>query len=389
MPTATVEPTTDHVGNAWRARRVLWAETNLPRLRNCGRAAVSTSGGVMLRYTSSAAAASGKAGSGFAGLQTCGSVWSCPCCASKIAAERQVEVATAIRNHQEAGGAVAMVTLTMRHHRSQSLRTLWAGLAAGWARVASGGAWKSDRHAMRQVGFIKATEVTHGASGWHVHLHVLLFLERELRSGQLEFFAGLMFDRWSTGLRSATDEDGTPLGIAAPIADRGGLDVRPVGKGADALGAYFAKATYDQADRAAMETTRGAFKTAKGANRTPFQILRDVVSVGLVEDLDLWHEYETASKGRRQLTWSKGLRERLGVNAERTDEEIAADDHGGHDVVLLPPETWAAIAGDAEELLYVTRNATNPRAAAVDWLESRGLVWLEPDGSPPARDLRC
>ena len=41
------------------------------------------------------------------------------------------------------------------------------------------------------------------------------------------------------------------------------------------------------------------------------------------------------SHDRRQLTWSKGIREWAGLGAEQSNEEIAARDEGGDDLVTI------------------------------------------------------
>jgi hypothetical protein len=149
-----------------------------------------------------------------------------------------------------------------------------------------------------------------------------------------------MFTRWSAGLSRA--------GLQVPLIAHGGLHVAPVAKGdADVMAAYLAKQRYQPGDvatpdGAAWETVGGTGKAAQAGNRTPFDILRDVVAVGLADDLDLWHEWETASKGRRQITWSAGLRKQLAVTGpELTDEQAAAEDLGGDVVAVMPADVWA------------------------------------------------
>jgi len=61
---------------------------------------------------------------------------------------------------------------------------------------------------------------------------------------------------------------------------------------------------------------------------------------GDADAMTLWHEFEKASKGRRQITWSKGLRETLGLIVEKSDEEIAAEELGSK----------------ADDLLYITKD---------------------------------
>ena len=48
----------------------------------------------------------------YGGLQTCGSVWTCPVCAAKIAERRRVELLDAMELHKAQGGAVYLLTLT-------------------------------------------------------------------------------------------------------------------------------------------------------------------------------------------------------------------------------------------------------------------------------------
>ena len=64
----------------------------------------------------------------YGGLQTCGSVWTCPVCAAKIAERRRVELLDAMELHKAQGGAVYLLTSPPPSARRRSLR------AAGPAR---------------------------------------------------------------------------------------------------------------------------------------------------------------------------------------------------------------------------------------------------------------
>jgi len=118
-------------------------------------------------------------------------------------------------------------------------------------------------------------------------------------------------------------------------------------------------------------------KTArKLGNLTAFQIFEEFRTTGNVAYLRRWHEYETASHQRRQLTASRGLFERYGVrDSNRSDEELAGEDEGGDDLLALPVETWRAIRSNVEELLIAARCGGLLGAAL--WLTERGLGWQQ------------
>jgi hypothetical protein len=51
--------------------------------------------------------------------------------------------------------------------------------------------------------------------------------------------------------------------------------------------------------------------------------LRPGLATGLADDLEAWCEYEQASHGRKQMTFSRGLRQRYRLAEQETDEEAA------------------------------------------------------------------
>lgn len=352
----TVTPADDSRtrANARRAerldvRRMLWRESSLPSVRKCGKQlAPGNSTGVALRVLVTAAGCR----AGLGGLEACGSAWSCPWCSAKIATHRQGEVAKAIAEWQRRGGGLGFVTLTMRHYSWQDLSDLWDALSYAWEKVTTGRAWKDEQAVYGgpftrtlksgpragcevtedRIHTVRVVEVTHGANGWHVHVHALLFLTRELSDATVDEIGRRMFARWQKAL--------VRKGLDAPLADLGGLDARAV-TGATAgelLGDYLSKNVYSGAESAALEATRGDLKKARGGNRTPFAILADVFTRGDAADLELWHTWEQASRGRRGITWSVGLRDLLAVGEELTDEEVARADEGGDTALWIAPE---------------------------------------------------
>ncbi len=364
------------------ARRALWVWSSLARVRSCGHHGVMPDGNVAIKVS----VTSDGSKAGFAGLATCGSTWACPVCAQKIACRRAVDLAKAVAAWHVLGGRVLMVTLTMRHRRGQALADLWDALSFAWGRVTSGRGWVRDQALFgtviprivktgarkgqtvqeTRIGFARVVETTHGKNGWHVHVHALLFVRGDVAVESLPSLADSMFSRWLPAL--------VTKGLTAPALAHG-VDVRLVGVGdALLLGDYFSKSVYT-ADKAGWELAGGANKKAGNGNRTPFQILADVVAGGDADDLAIWWEWEKGSHNRKQLTWSAGLRELLALDAELTDEEIIEDDLGGDVVVTVSAEQWAGIRDMAETVLDLFEDLPMPLACAYlsDLLRDAGL----------------
>lgn len=314
----------------YMARSALWRASKLPRCRQCGRVSITDTGIVGVRVVDGHA--------GFAGLASCGSVWVCPVCSSKIMARRSLEIGAAVAQSHALGLGVGFSTLTMRHHRSQKLSQLWDGLAKGWGRCTSGKQWVAERDAAGLWGYVRVVETTHGRNGWHVHVHSLMIGEHLQSDADLEALMSPMWQRWSRGLQSAGLDAPLPVGSEWHLVggDLTGTNLGEyLAKGAAASGAIGAELTQTQS------------KIARGVHSTNshWQLLEDGPVNGEVAGLRLWWEWEKASKGRRQIAWSRGLREALGITAEKTDEEIAAEQLGTRDdtVMLITRMGWASI----------------------------------------------
>lgn len=368
-------------GERLRARGVLRSLTTLKRVGECGHA---LGGNVRLR----GAVAPEGLSAGVAGLLTCGRIWACPVCASKVAYVRSNDLEAGIRTWAGAGGSFVMLTLTMQHNRGQRLKTLWDGLSTAWRLFVSDGSAKRLRKSIGVNGYHRTTEVTYGANGWHVHLHVLFFIEG--RPGDLTSAdaGGKLVARWQAAVELA--------GFRA-VADA--QDWKILRGDADALASiagYVVKGEYVErvqdmgrnSRSVAMEMTRSDLKRARRASsRTPFQILGDLVeeieATGSIDGADwaLWSEWEEASAGRRQQVWSRGMRDRLGLDVELTDDEAAALEVEGEDLIEIPAAEWRRIADDpaahAEVLGAIEGAATlaEGQAAAAAVLDRLGVAY--------------
>lgn len=311
--------------NRHSRRAILWKLSTLERVTKCGR--VMSAGQVAVRVREGVA--------GLAGLCTCGSVWACPVCNSKVMARRAVEIGAIVGGAQALGLSVGMVTLTMRHFAGQRLADLWDGVAAAWRSVVSGKAFDIDKRASGYFGVLRCIEVTYGRNGWHVHVHALVLLRHP---GLFERLGFGMWQRWSSTLRRH--------GFADPLL--AGQDWHLIEGPADLdLAAYLSKVT--DLGRIDLELTSTQTKGARGDFGTEpwWSLLSSVAEDGDADALRLWHEWESGSKGRRMHTGLTRLLRELGLGDSKSDEAIAAEAFGTEDdtVVFITADGWHSLVG--------------------------------------------
>jgi len=275
---------------------------------------------------------------GFSGLVTCGSVWACPIDSAKIMARRSLEIGAGLLTWEGRGGQLVMGTRTMRHHRGHSLAQEWDALRSAWDSVVKSSQWRKWRDRLGSPGLVLVVEVTYGANGWHVHLHFVMLVDGAVSAELVGEFASWLDGKWTRALERA----------GMPGALEQGQDVHLVDgiQAASELGQYLAKSTPVGAAESLGRELMGTWtKKARGGYGTrPAWWLAE--QFGLTGDLDLltlWSEYEQGSKGRRQCTWSRGLRDLLALGQEATDEEIAAEELGDRDLVHITAEGWRQV----------------------------------------------
>lgn len=255
------------------------------------------------------------------GLVTCGSVWSCPSCAARIQLQRAAELSLLVERARGDALGTCMATLTVRHGLGHELRSTRAGVLRAWKHVLQSRAWKRIRERYQVAGYVRAVEVTHGRAGWHPHIHVLLLsgrpadMERDLHAELSSLW------RDAVVLKLGREHE--------PDAEHG-CHVAP---------AYAA----DYLAKMGLEIAYAASKT-RGPSRSPFELLEDARR-GDAQSRVLWRDYVSATKGKRQLEWSRGLRARFGL-AEVTDEELAArvaDEQQSETLLELSRREWEAL----------------------------------------------
>lgn len=126
-----------------------------------------------------------------------------------------------------------------------------------------------------------------------------------------------------------------------------GVQVKHVEIGGVALAKYLTKLQEggDIRLHTAHELTRSDLKQGREGSLMPFDIAAEFLGTGDMAFLDLWHEYERETFGRSVIRFTKGLRARLlPQEQEKTDEELAALEVGGNDVVRFAGWFYRKIA---------------------------------------------
>lgn len=367
-------------------RGALWTLSDLERVRKCGRVSNGSAGGfVGLRI--------GPTGAGLAGLCTCGSVWACPVCSAKIMMRRAIDVGALLASWHAQGGRLMFATFTMRHRKGQGLRALWDGVQRGWARVTQGKGWVGDQARGSVAGWVRVVEVTYGANGWHVHVHAVFLVGPKATVDLVDGLHGSMVRRWSAGVVAA--------GFASPLAI--GQHARLVlDSHVRELAAYFSKAvdlpgsgqgagdaparprtSPGPGEALALELTQTATKAARTAHGTlpPWRLLDDVLDDGDADALDRWHEWEDGSRGRRQISYSVGIRERLGLGSVKSDDDVAAETPGDDDLVLITSSGWSQLVRLPHLIAQLLDSAdSGGLAAARRFLDAHRIDYMEVDG---------
>lgn len=342
------------------------------------------------------------------GLLKCGKIWLCPVCSAKIRHGRAEEITRAVVEWISRGGTALLVTFTARHasaHRLADLMDAIQGTRAdkdrgitrkpgAYQRLITGGTWAgrrasdghraADREGIRDrvgyIGMIRATEVTVGqANGWHPHIHAIVLIggrtegERaekhvvevfEPSESAREEFEGHFRGVWTSHL-AKIDPEFKP-------SDKHGVDFKQLETVRDAedLGKYIAK-IQDGAKSVspANELARGDLKSGRAGNMTPFQMLGrigDLMGGVPEEDADghgslewclaLWLEYETATKGRRAIEWTRYLRPLLGLDggdSEDDDMDLLFEVDGASEIragVQVQTRAWHQVASRGLDL---------------------------------------
>ena len=286
------------------------------RIRVCGLVATEPGKTIKLFRGSSTA--------WFSGLMHCSSVWHCPVCSAKISDHRQKEIQKGLDYAIHQGMGAVLITTTFRHGIDDPLPDTLGKFAIALRRMKSGKGYKTICQRFGLDGEIRALEVTHGHNGWHPHTHAITFSKKPITGHDLTRLKRVLFARWYAICQK--------VGLPLPTY-KNGIDVR----GAKYAAEYVVKFGF------AAELSKANQKKARRGGRNPWQLLEDAHN-GDGRAAWLFREYAQHFKGKRQIFWSRGLRDRLAVDAECTDQEAMDFEPEEKQLVAeFSIHTWRAI----------------------------------------------
>ena len=295
----------------------------------------------------------------YSGLRSCGSVWTCAVCSAKISKLRADELRRGLGNWLDRGGIITMMTLTVQHERSDDLSDLLERMSKAQRWFYSGRWYQTFREKYGIIGSVRNLECTWGQrSGWHPHSHVLLLGDKKIDHREL-------YERWAKacekyGLWASWEafqhgvSDTTELGLESKV---------------EGVSKYLTK-MFELDDKttwtAAEELTLAHYKVSNTQRFTPYDLLRATIETGDTLYSHRFEQFAKAYKGKRQLYWSKGLRDLLGLGTDQTDETLAnAEDEGGEIVLIIQRPIWR----------YVLRAGL--RKDLLEWVETYGAAHVQ------------
>lgn len=282
----------------------------------------------------------------YEGVQTCGYLKYCPCCARRIAETRRAEMNLLLTWARAAGYTVQMMTLTARHGIEDPLLDLVMGIKAAKSALHRHRTWRT-KIVPYIVGTVTGFEIVGGGeAGWHPHFHVIVITKVPVDLDKLK-------DPWLASLRGK-GLDGTGAGWKVQDASHAGDYVAKWGAG--------------------EEMTLTDKKRGRKGGVTPFQLLASACDERDERSLALWIEYLKATPQIQVLRWSNGLKALVGVD-EKSDEEAARDDKQEEQVETgranIPNGSWRKVPGGkgrrdrrAEILNIAERDGAEAAAAA-------------------------
>lgn len=314
----------------------------------------------------------------FNGVMCCHNVWGCPICARKVSELRKNGLSDLITAHFQrfGSGTITASLFTIPHGLGDDLVDIKARFLKAYREMTKSGAFTAFMKKFDYCGVSRALESTFSLSnGFHPHIHVLHFFEKELSPDDQTLLWETLFAMWTKFLLKN--------GFKAP--DRRGFGCKTIAsdkKTISDVAGYFSKMESDVNDddilsylkkhqdvrsvtnaqghtvtgwQTEHEMTKWHLKKAKqeGENYrySMFDFIRGYSIAKTNGDQEtaarfraLWLSYRTAFKGARQLV-TKHKHFKIS-ELESTDEELGnqqPEDNQAKVVYQIPFEIWLLV----------------------------------------------
>lgn len=252
----------------------------------------------------------------FGNLAICGSVHTCAVDAYTIGHKRALELREGIEKKQCGQG---FMVVTVQHSKVSDCKYLYDLVAAGTSYMLSGSPIKKFYAKWKIKGVVSGWDYTCSIeNGHHPHKNVLFISEVDnLDCEEFRSDCERIAERYKKYISSK------------------GLVVN----------SHTTKVLSDKKDCAeymtkwalSLEVAETSRKEGSEGHFTQFQLLYEIGFKELdplvkAKYINLFREFAVGSKGRRQMVYSKGLRDWLGLGEEKTDEELAEEGTNPYDV---------------------------------------------------------
>lgn len=281
-------------------------------------------------------------------LIVCGSVWQCPVCSQKIAIRRRDEVRFAI---EHGGENCALLSLTLSHKSENLLDETVSILNDSFRAIKSGKNWKSLEEQYGIIGSIASFDITFGKNGFHPHKHALIFFKDFVPSKELRKIKTIISRLWR---REVAKRGGYASGRIAVSLKHCVNDDQEL---------YISKWGLEN------EISLNHLKASDGGF-TMVDLLRLYLRGEEIAG-EIWKSYAESMKGKRQLVWSRGLKDSFGIG-EVSDQELAErEDKEARLLARIDLGTWQIICKKELRGKLLEVASGGDEMAVEEWL--RGL----------------
>lgn len=268
----------------------------------------------------------GASRAGLKGLQTCGSICSCPVCATRKMVEYGENIRKALIWAEQNNLRPVMLTLTARHTRQMTLKYFKDAFRDAYNAFQRHRKWRKIKKSLDIIHSIISREITHGKHGWHYHMHLLFFVpvssikHTEEKTEEVQNLTATWLRCLELNGLDATEESA--------------VDVSSGKKNKT----YLAKLGFevDKSGDLAFELTGNANK-----GKTVWDLLA-MAHYGDIGAESLYVEYVEQMTGHKWITYSNGL---LDASADiELESDPLPENQKLHGWMTVDSKTWYAVA---------------------------------------------